>query len=177
VRAAISSIDLGASNMKTFALILVLIVLADVDGGCFAEQSRTKTLADVPPVVLFREAFDDRELLDRGGYDGKFYDSSQSPFTDDQWPTVEAYFPLNSLEVELDRPNPDGVMRAWFDGLLIVDRQDLILRSIDFLKMKFNRFLLTPCFGPGMLPHAQALWIDDLVVATNRVHQESLPAE
>ena len=35
--------------------------------------------------------------------------------------------------------------------------------------MKFNQFLLTPYFGPGLLPHAQTLWIDELAVATKRV--------
>jgi hypothetical protein len=39
----------------------------------------------------------------------------------------------------------------------------------DFPKMKFNQFLLLPYFGPGLLPHAQTLWIDELAVGTERV--------
>ena len=35
--------------------------------------------------------------------------------------------------------------------------------------MKFNQFLTTPYFGPGLLPHAQKLWIDELVVGTKRI--------
>jgi hypothetical protein len=35
--------------------------------------------------------------------------------------------------------------------------------------MKFNQFLLTPYFGEGLLPHAQTLWIDELVVGTQRL--------
>jgi len=34
---------------------------------------------------------------------------------------------------------------------------------------KFNRFLLAPYFGPGLLPHAQKLWIDELAVGTQRL--------
>jgi hypothetical protein len=30
--------------------------------------------------------------------------------------------------------------------------------------MKFNQFLVAPYFGAGLLPHAQTLWIDELVV-------------
>jgi hypothetical protein len=35
--------------------------------------------------------------------------------------------------------------------------------------MKFNQFLLLPYFGPGLLPHEQTLWIDDLAVGTERI--------
>lgn len=34
--------------------------------------------------------------------------------------------------------------------------------------MKFNQFLLTPYFGPGLLPHEQTLWIDELAVHRDR---------
>jgi len=39
----------------------------------------------------------------------------------------------------------------------------------DFLKMKFNRFLLTPYFGPGLLPHEQTLWLDELAVGNKHL--------
>ena len=35
--------------------------------------------------------------------------------------------------------------------------------------MKFNQFLMAPYFGPGLLPHAQKLWIDELAVGTKRI--------
>ena len=60
-------------------------------------------------------------------------------------------------------------MRAWFDGKLVVDRDDVVLRSTDFPDMKFNQLLLAPYFGPGLLPHEQTLWIDELVVGTERL--------
>ena len=104
----------------------------------------------------------------RGGYNGRFYDSKDVLFTDDRWHCVEAMFKLNSLDLERDRPNADGVVRGWFDGKLVVDRADVILRSTDFPTMKFNQFLLTPYFGPGLLPHEQTLWIDELAVGTKQ---------
>jgi hypothetical protein len=105
----------------------------------------------------------------QGGYNGTFFDSDQVLFQDDQWHCVEAYFQLNTLDVRNDRPNRDGVARGWFDGRLVVERTDVILRSTDFPNMKFNQFLMAPYFGPGLLPHPQKLWIDELAVGAHRV--------
>jgi hypothetical protein len=105
----------------------------------------------------------------RGGFNGKFYDSKEVLFNDDAWHCVEAMFQLNSLDLKADKPNADGIVRGWFDGKLVIDRTDVVLRSTDFPKMKFNQFLLMPYFGPGLLPHEQTLWIDELAVGTKRV--------
>jgi hypothetical protein len=107
----------------------------------------------------------------RGGYNGRFYDSQDILFDDDQWHCVEAMFQLNSLDFKQDKPKPDGIIRGWVDGRLVVERTDLIFRTTDFPAMKFNQFLLTPYFGPGLLPHAQTLWIDELAIGTERLGQ------
>ncbi len=108
----------------------------------------------------------------KGGFNGMPYDSEETLFRDDEWHQVEATFQLNSLDLEADRPNADGVIRAWFDGELVIERTDIVLRSTDFPDMRFNQFFMAPYFGPGLLPHAQALWIDELTVATGRIEQE-----
>ena len=105
----------------------------------------------------------------KGGYNGRFFDSEHEVFTDDRWHCIEAMFQLNSLDVKKNTPIPDGIVRGWFDGKLVIDQQAVILRSTDFPKMQFNQFLLTPYFGPGLLPHAQTLWLDELSVATQRL--------
>lgn len=105
----------------------------------------------------------------KGGYNGMIYESKEVLFKDDNWHCIEAYFKLNTLDVKADRPRADGVVRGWFDGKLVVERTDIVLRSTDFPKMKFNQFMMAPYFGPGLLPHAQKLWIDELVVAAGRV--------
>ena len=96
------------------------------------------------------------------------FDSEEVLFDDEQWHQVEAYFQLNTLDLMLDQPRADGIARAWFDGEQVVDRTDVVLRSTDFPEMQFNQFLMLPYFGPGLLPHAQTLWIDDLEVAHTR---------
>ena len=105
----------------------------------------------------------------KGGYNGMLYDSKDRLFTDDKWHCIEAQFKLNSLDLKNDRPNHDGIVRGWFDGKLVIEHTDVVLRSTDFPKMKFNQFLMAPYFGPGLLPHAQKLWIDELVVGNQRV--------
>jgi len=104
----------------------------------------------------------------KGGFNGVTFDSKDVLFKDDRWHRVEALFKLNSLDLQRDRPRADGVVRAWFDGALVVDRPDVVLRSTDFPKMKFNQLLLAPYFGPGLLPHEQTLWLDDLAVGRPR---------
>lgn len=108
----------------------------------------------------------------RGGYNGKFYDSREKLFTDDKWHSIEAQFRLNTLDLENDRPNADGVVRAWFDGELVVESTSEILRTTDFPEMKFNQFFIGPYFGQGLLPHPQKLWIDELVIDTKRIGAE-----
>lgn len=112
----------------------------------------------------------------RGGYNATTFDSKDVLFTDDKWHRVEALFQLNTLDLERDRPNADGVARAWFDGKLVVDRSDVVLRSTDFPRMKINQLLLAPYFGPGLLPHAQSLWIDEMTVARDRIGPASADA-
>lgn len=111
----------------------------------------------------------------KGGYNGTMFDSVEKLFTDDQWHCVEAQYKLNTLDLRNDKPNPDGIVRGWVDGKLVVNRTDVILRSTDFPKMKFNQFLMAPYFGPGLLPHAQKLWIDELSVSTRRPPNAYVP--
>ena len=103
----------------------------------------------------------------RGGFNGMFYDSQEALFTDDRWHCVEAMFRLNTLAA--GKANRDGIARAWFDDRLVVDRTDVLFRSPDFPKMRLNQLLVAPYFGPGLLPHAQTLWIDELAVGTRRL--------
>ncbi|GEP42854.1 hypothetical protein [Brevifollis gellanilyticus] len=105
----------------------------------------------------------------KGGYNGKFYDSADAVFTDDAWHCIEAQFRLNSLDLKSDKSNADGVVRGWFDGKLVIEHTNVILRSTDFPNMKFDQFLMAPYFGPGLVPHAQKLWMDEMVVSTRRI--------
>jgi hypothetical protein len=105
----------------------------------------------------------------KGGYNGTFWDSPEVLFEDDKWHCIEAYFKLNTLDAGNDRPNRDGIVRGWFDGKLVVEETSVVLRSTDFPDMEFNQLLIAPYFGPGLLPHAQKLWVDEFAVGTKRL--------
>lgn len=105
----------------------------------------------------------------RGGYNGKLYDSRETLFKDGAWHRVEAMFKLNSVDAKAGTWKSDGELRGWFDGKLVIEQTDVVFRTVDFPDMQFNQFLLTPYFGPGLLPHAQTLWIDELAVGTQRL--------
>ena len=63
----------------------------------------------------------------RGGYNGKFYDSTEVVFRSGKWYLVEALFRLNTLDTHAGMANADGVVRGWVDGKLMVDRTDVVL--------------------------------------------------
>lgn len=105
----------------------------------------------------------------QSGFNGKLYDSKDDVFTDGKWHCIEAQFKLNTLDIANDKTNSDGVLRGWFDGRLVIEHTNIVFRTTDFPNMKWNQFLLTPYFGPGLLPHAQTLWIDELAVSTKRL--------
>jgi hypothetical protein len=81
------------------------------------------------------------------------------------WHLVEAFYRLNSLAG--GKSVRDGVIRYWYDGSLIIDHSNVVMRTGAHPTMKFNQFLLLPFIGDGS-PIDQAFWIDDLVVATDR---------
>ncbi|MFO0924216.1 MAG: hypothetical protein U0905_17200 [Pirellulales bacterium] len=66
------------------------------------------------------------------------YDSAETLFDDDQWHCIEARFKLNTLDLEKDRPNPDGIVQGWFVGSWSINQTQVILRSTDFPAMKFS---------------------------------------
>ena len=105
-------------------------------------------------------------------YNGKWWLAPQPTFTGspgpgykNDWHFVEAYFQLNSIQGGIGQT--DGVVRYWFDGQLVIDHQDVLLRTGAHPSMKFNQFLMIPFIGSGS-PVDQTMWVDELTVATSR---------
>src|SRR5688500_4387692 len=97
------------------------------------------------------------------------FDSKEKLFVDDKWHCVEAQFKLNTVDAEKGVAKADGVVRGWFDGKLVGERTDVVLRSADWPRRKFNQFMLAPHLGPGVVPGAQKVWTDELAEGTERV--------
>ncbi len=81
------------------------------------------------------------------------------------WHLVEAYFQLNSIQS--GRGVADGIVRYWFDGQLVIDHTNVLLRTGAHTNMKFNQLMIAPYIGSGS-PVDQTMWVDDLTVATAR---------
>jgi len=82
------------------------------------------------------------------------------------WHKVEAYFQLNSIQGGVGVA--DGIAQYWFDGQLIIDHHNVLLRTGQYPSMQFTQFLIAPYIGVGS-PVAQTMWVDDLVIATGPV--------
>jgi hypothetical protein len=62
----------------------------------------------------------------------------------------------------------DGILRYWFDNILIIDKTDVLMRTGEHPDMMFNQFLIVPYIGDGSLVE-QTMWIDELTVSTSRM--------
>jgi hypothetical protein len=82
------------------------------------------------------------------------------------WNTVEAFFRLNS--VRDGAAVPDGVMQYWFNGQLLLDRHDITFRTAPRADERLRQLLIAPYIGDGS-PVAQTMWMDDLLVASQRM--------
>ena len=90
---------------------------------------------------------------------------SPGPGYKGDWHFVEAYFKLNSIQG--GKGVPDGIVRYWFDGQLVIEHTDVLLRTGAHPNMKFNQFMIAPYIGDGS-PVDQTMWVDDLTVAAER---------
>ncbi len=81
------------------------------------------------------------------------------------WHHLTAYFKLNSI---VDgKGAPDGELKYWYDGTLIIDHTNVLMRTSANPDMKWNQFLMAPYIGDGS-PADQSMWVDDLVITSDR---------
>lgn len=103
---------------------------------------------------------------------GKFLRPAQPAFTatagpgyKNEWHHVEVLMRMNTIVGGVGQT--DGLLRYWFDGNLLIDRQNFLFRTGARATMEWNQFLMGPYIGVGS-PVAQTAWIDDLVIASGR---------
>jgi hypothetical protein len=95
----------------------------------------------------------------------QFFTDTPGAFYKNDWHFVEAFVKMNSI-VGGNGVN-DGVLQYWFDGQLIIDHHDVLLRTGANAAMQFNQLVIAPYIGDGS-PVTQSLWIDNLTVGTSR---------
>jgi len=94
--------------------------------------------------------------------DKVYFADAVGPYYKNDWHRVEAYLKLNSIVN--GKGIADGVIQYWFDGQLIIDHQDVMLRTAQYPDMKFNQLVIAPWIGDGS-PVDQTFWIDNLTIA------------
>ena len=118
----------------------------------------------MPAGLLFSESFDDAQLTRRNWYDGAEFrivgDSwADQGFIEYEWAGVTRRCRSSGIRHSFE-PTDEVCIRFYLK---------LSKGSTDFPAMKFNQFLMTPYFGPGLLPHPQNLWIEELAVGAKRM--------
>lgn len=91
------------------------------------------------------------------------FTNSRGPYYKADWHHVEAYVKLNSIVNGKGVAN--GIVKLWVDGKVILDRNDLLLRTGRHPQMRFNQLAIGPYIGDGS-PVEQTFWIDNLTLAT-----------
>ena len=100
-----------------------------------------------------------------------YFQDSPGPYYKNDWHFIEAYFQMNSI---VDGNGiADGHVKYWYDGELIIDHEDVMLRTGEHPGMRYNQFMIAPYIqgdsqGSGS-PVDQTFWVDDLTVANYRV--------
>jgi hypothetical protein len=103
-----------------------------------------------------------------GYYSARFWDAEirafgdEAPWDKNEWHLVQSYWRLNDIEDGIGIPN--GVLRYWVDGELLVASDQILMRTGVHPDMRFDQFLIAPYIGDGS-PVDQTMWVDDLVVA------------
>lgn len=94
------------------------------------------------------------------------FQPNPGPGYKNNWNFVEAYFQLNT--VSGGKGQADGVMQYWFNGVLVIDRHDIMFRTAQHPTLQLNQFLIAPYIGDGS-PVDQSMWVDNLRTATARI--------
>jgi len=97
---------------------------------------------------------------------GIYFQDSPGPYYKNDWHFVEAYFQLNSIIGGIGIA--DGQVKYWYDGELIIDFENVILRTGQHPDMRIRQLLIAPWIGNGS-PVDQTFWIDNLTVADSRL--------
>ena len=93
------------------------------------------------------------------------FQDAPGPFYKNDWHRIEAYFRMNTIRD--GKGAADGVIRYWYDGTLLIEHTNVVLRTGANPDMRFNQFLIAPWIGDGS-PVDQTMWVDDLIVADAR---------
>ena len=94
--------------------------------------------------------------------DSIYFQNTPGPYYKNDWHKVEAYFEMNTIEQGIGIPN--GKIRYWYDGQVLISSDSILMRTAANADMKFNQLFYGGYIGVGS-PIDQTWWVDDLIIA------------
>jgi len=96
-----------------------------------------------------------------GWNNARVFPYSSTISVDTSWHKVEAYFKMNTISGGVGQAN--GQLKMWWDGIPVVNHEDLIIRTGQNATMRWNQIIIAPWGAES--PVAQSFWMDELEVA------------
>lgn len=94
--------------------------------------------------------------------DSIYFRNEPGPHYKNDWHFIEAYFEMNTIENGIGIPN--GKIRYWYDGQILISSDSILMRTGAHPDMKFNQLFYGGYIGVGS-PVDQTWWVDDLTLA------------
>jgi hypothetical protein len=92
-------------------------------------------------------------------YSATVWKGSSTVIPKDQWVKVDTHFRMNTISGGIAQP--DGIMRQWIDGVLWLDKNNIVYRTNQDATKEWDKVVLAPYIGDGS-PITQTMWIDEL---------------
>lgn len=93
--------------------------------------------------------------------DTVYFTNTPGPYYKNDWHLVETYFEMNSIQNGIGVP--DGKIRYWYDGQLLIAYDSILFRTGAHPDLKFNQLFYGGYIGDGS-PVDQTWWVDDLLL-------------
>ena len=94
--------------------------------------------------------------------DSIYFRNAPGPYYKNDWHFIETYFELNTIDAGIGIP--DGKIRYWYDGQLLITSDSILFRTGEHPDMLFDQLFYGPYIGVGS-PVDQTWWVDDLTIA------------
>jgi hypothetical protein len=98
--------------------------------------------------------------------DSMYFRNEPGPYYKNDWHQVEVLFEMNAIENSVGIPN--GKIRYWLDGQLLINSDSILFRTAANADMQFNQLFYGPYIGVGS-PVDQTWWVDELIIADDRI--------
>jgi len=98
--------------------------------------------------------------------DTVYFRDTPGQYYKNAWHFIEACFELNTIEAGAGIPN--GKIRYWYDGQLLISSDSILFRTATHPDMQFDQLFYGPYIGVGS-PVDQTWWVDDLTISDERI--------